>query len=280
MDKTRVVVLGSNGMLGHMVCNVLENSQDFEVIRANRTPYTGEIYFDGTRPTYLDASPHYVVNCIGILTKPSEANPELALWTNGHLPFQIASTCAKQGIKTIHISSDCVFSGKRGHYSIADTPDPTSIYGQTKLLGEVVSPTHLTIRTSVIGPEIRMRGNGGLFHWFMTQTGEIDGYTNVFWNGVTTLRLAEVIRDNLVNGPTGIIQVAGEDVSKHMLLSLISGVWNKSVNLRPKGGDLLDRTLVASDGFYQGEILPQLKELYTFMKDRQYEYELQYGKEW
>lgn len=190
MSKARVVVLGSNGMLGHVLSQVLSEDPELEVIRANRSPYPGEIFFDGSRPTFLDAEPDYVVNCIGLLVNDSEKNPELAAWTNGHLPYMIAAACAKEKAKLIHISTDCVFKGDRGKYTVDDKPDATSIYGQTKALGEITnSPNHLTIRTSIIGPEIKMKGSG-LFHWFMTQDKEVNGWSNVFWNGVTTLRLA------------------------------------------------------------------------------------------
>lgn len=280
MSKARVVVLGSNGMLGHVLSQVLSEDPEFEVIRANRSPYPGELFFDGSRPTFLDAEPDYVVNCVGLLVNDSEKNPELAAWTNGHLPYMIAAACAKEKAKMIHISTDCVFRGDRGKYTVDDKPDATSIYGQTKALGEITnSPNHLTIRTSIIGPEIKMKGSG-LFHWFMTQDKEVNGWSNVFWNGVTTLRLAQIIRDNLVNGPNGLIHVSSEDMSKYILLSLIGGIWNRPTHIIEKADTFSDKTLVASEGFYQGELLPQLEELHEFMAKNSYQYELQYGKEW
>ena len=288
MERPRVLVLGSNGMVGHVVADALEKSGEFEVLRLNRRPQGNEVFYDGRQPL-MSLWPKYVVNCIGLLPKDCDANPDLAIWTNGHLPFSIASQIVQIKAKLIHISTDCVFEGTRGKYATKDKPDATSVYGQSKILGEVDSPKHLTIRTSVIGPELRA-GGIGLFNWFMHQKEKVNGYTNVFWNGVTTLTLANFILKQIKDdvrmeigedGPgmsSGIVQLASDTVSKSMILAFISGIWKKNVPIIDRAEEHSDKTLVPD--FAAPNIFTQLGDLYNYMVKNKERYIPIYGKEW
>ncbi|WP_373398913.1 sugar nucleotide-binding protein [Algoriphagus halophilus] len=117
-----------------------------------------------------------------------------SIFINSYFPHWLVSEADKYGGQVIHISTDCVFSGKKGGYIEADFRDADDIYGRGKALGELIGGRHLTLRTSIIGPELKSNGEG-LFHWFMNQKGETNGYTKAIWGGVTTFELAKVIKD-------------------------------------------------------------------------------------
>ena len=136
----------------------------------------------------------------------------------------LADCCDKVGAKLIHISTDCVFSGKKGDYIESDVADEVSAYGRTKLLGEVTHGNHLTIRTSIIGPELKSDGIG-LFHWFMYQQGQVSGYAHVMWSGVTTIELAKAIDFAAKQDISGLLFLSNNTkISKYDLL----GMFNKA----------------------------------------------------
>ena len=133
------------------------------------------------------------------------------------------------GAKLIHISTDCVFSGRQGMYADNDFRDADDIYGRSKALGEIFSDKDLTIRTSIIGPELKRYGEG-LFHWFMSQRERVNGYTKVFWSGVTTLELAKAIEYSLDNDVTGLFQLSnGVRISKYDLLVLFNEIFKRKL---------------------------------------------------
>ena len=133
-----------------------------------------------------------VINCIGLLNKTAESSPELAVWYNSYFPHLLSSLGSKYDFKLIHISTDCVFSGKEGGYREDSFKNGVGFYAQSKALGEVINTNDLTFRTSIIGPELKQNGIG-LFHWFMNQEKKISGFSKAYWTGVTTLELAEGI---------------------------------------------------------------------------------------
>lgn len=178
--------------------------------------------------------PDIVVNCIGVLVNQSAAYPIRAIRMNALLPRRIASICSEYGSKAIHISTDCVFSGKRGDYSENDFRDGDDIYARSKALGELDDNRNLTIRTSIIGPELKTDGVG-LFNWFMRQQAYIKGYTNHFWAGVTTLELAKCI-EYLIYSPTvGLVNLTNNyKISKYELLCKIGSIWDReNISIEP-----------------------------------------------
>ena len=275
MDK--ILVLGSTGMLGHVVADVLEKADKYEVIRANRHPAKGEVFFDGKPSIVEQIKPDFIVNCVGVLVNASERNPELAKWINADLPHALASKAQKYGGRLVHVSTDCVFDGKKGNYLEDDPSDAENVYGKTKALGEVLSPDHVTIRTSIVGPELKKNGTG-LLHWFLTQKGPIQGYTNVFWNGVTTTQLAEFIKMVMYSKQDGLIHLASDTVSKKILLNMMSGVWKKSISIIDDGAIHSDRTL--SPTFHARPIELQLQELHKYMVQNKERYIPIYGEGW
>jgi len=174
-------------------------------------------------------APDIVVNCMGILNEYAERNPVEAYWINGIVPHKLKALLDRIGGKLIQISSDCVFSGETGGHTELDAPDGTSVYARSKALGEVTESPHLTIRTSIIGPEIRS-GGIGLMQWFLNQQGTVKGYSNAIWNGITTLELAKFIRHVVEDNPlAGLVHVASpEPISKFRLLGLIKETYGKT----------------------------------------------------
>jgi dTDP-4-dehydrorhamnose reductase len=193
-------------------------------------------------------SPKILINCVGVLIKGSHNHPDNAIYINAYIPHLLAKIAGEANAKLIHISTDCVFSGKKGNYCETDFRDADDIYGQSKALGEIINDKDLTIRTSIIGPELKKEGEG-LFHWFINQKGEIKGYTEVFWGGVTTLELAKTIDYTIDNEITGLIHLTnGEKISKFDLLSLIKKNYKKSdVFIQSYQGKQVDKSLQKSE---------------------------------
>lgn len=258
MAKKKVILLGAAGMAGHVMFYTLKESDEYEVVPVvyrNRISDESIVIDVSDRElvTSLIKSqkPDYVINCIGILIKGSLQSPDNAIFLNAYFPHLLARLCDEVGAKLIHISTDCVFSGKRGKYLETDMRDADDVYGKSKALGEVVSGRHLTIRTSIIGPEIKKDGEG-LFHWFMQQNGKINGFVNAFWGGITTVQLARSVSTILPQDDlTGLVHVTnGNSISKYDLLTLFKKIWNRDQVLVQKfEGKAVDKSLSLSEHF-------------------------------
>ncbi|WP_113930751.1 SDR family oxidoreductase [Bacillus sp. P14.5] len=230
-----VLVLGGHGMAGHIIVDYLKRQEGYRVYSTTRTGEDDSIQLDvldlsSVSKVLKETRPEVVINAVGLLNETADKNLKDALIVNSLLPHHITDTLEEMGMggKLIHISTDCVFSGKSGEYDESSVKDGTSVYAKTKSLGEVTEEPHLTIRTSIIGPELKEDGCG-LFLWFMKQAGEIKGFDRVYWNGVTTLQLAKAIDHCLQEGVTGLYHLCQEDkVSKYQLLTMIKVVFDKT----------------------------------------------------
>lgn len=259
-------------MAGHVVTEYLKQRPGYEVHFTSRE--NGGIKLDAAdslaiKELLKELKPEVIVNCIGVLNEKAANDVLNALKINSLLPHLLVESAGEYGGKVIHISTDCVFSGGKGSYTEGDHPDGTSVYAKTKSLGEISMHPHLTIRTSIIGPELKPDGIG-LFHWFMKQAGVIQGYQNVYWNGVTTLELAKVIDEAIHQNLAGLYHLTAPSViSKHDLLHLFQFYFNKKdVAIVPFQGERLDRTLknTRRDFTYQVPDYPEmLKELAEWM---------------
>lgn len=268
----KLLVLGGKGMAGHIITNYFTAKKNYEVFYTSRDLNDkNSIYLDVTNSTMLEEiingiKPDITVNCIGLLNNDANNNTKEAFQVNSLLPHQLAKLTERYQGKLIHISTDCVFSGTKGDYTEDDIPDGTSIYAQSKQLGEIISDKHLTIRTSIIGPELKENGIG-LFLWFMNQKGQIKGYERVLWNGVTTLELAKAIESMIEHNVTGLYHLGSDQkVSKYTLLKLIQEIFKKTdVEILPDSEIVLDRTIknTRTDFHYQ---TPNYKEMLTDMK--------------
>ncbi|KKI93657.1 dTDP-4-dehydrorhamnose reductase [Bacillus sp. SA1-12] len=272
----KLLILGGKGMAGHVIVDYFKQKGQHDVFYTSRDQNDKDsLYLDVTDIKKLEdiielINPDIIINGIGILNEAATNHPVLAFQVNSLLPHQLVKLVERRNGKLIHISTDCVFSGTKGDYTEFDNPDGTSIYAQSKRWGEIISDKHLTIRTSIIGPELKEDGIG-LFLWFMNQTGEIKGYQKVLWNGVTTLELAKAIDAMIEHNVTGLYNLGAEEkISKYSLLKLIQKVFKKDdVIITPDDKIVLDRTIKSTrtDFHYQ---LPSyeemIKELHSWMR--------------
>lgn len=194
-----------------------------------------------------ERSPELVVNCVGTLVRESQENPGNAAFVNGYFPHFLERLAGERGFRLVHLSTDCVFSGGKGNYSESDPRDGKDFYAQSKAMGEVINSRDLTIRTSIIGPELKKNGTG-LFHWLMTSRGAVKGYDRVFWNGVTTLELAKAIDAFASSEVSGLCHLASPGkISKHDLITLMRDTWGRrEPQILRESGAASDKTLVST----------------------------------
>lgn len=217
-----ILVLGHRGMAGHMVFNYLRNKSEFKVISADEllgSKFDVLEHLDSLEVKLNVNHVDYIINCIGVLKKKCAEDPVNAIKINSLFPHQLVKIADKTGSQVIHLSTDCYMDD--------------DVYGRSKRAGEINYPSHLTIRTSIIGPELKKDGEG-LFEWFMRQEGEINGYVNVIWDGITTLELAKFICNylNTNNKLYGIKNLRSpQKISKYDLLMLIKKIYNKPITI-------------------------------------------------
>lgn len=246
----KVLVIGSKGMAGHVIRQYLKTHSNVEVHDISRSDdnfastYKLDVTnFDELTQVLRDGDYSTVINCIGVLNQFAESRPDRAILLNSYFPHFLSNLGEELGYKLIHISTDCVFSGSKGGYTETDEKDGKGFYAQSKALGEVDNQKDLTIRTSIIGPELK---NGiGLFHWFMSQQGDIQGYTKAFWSGVTTIELAKFIHEVLNSEISGLIQLTnGQPINKYDLLGVINERFrNGEISISPVANKQVDKSL-------------------------------------
>jgi len=257
MGKKKLLLLGATGMAGHVAYYYLNATGKYEITNVVfRNKLTDDsILLDITdklaiEQLIIEKKPDIILNCIGVLIKGSQLFPDNAILINAYFPHLLERLAAEINAKLIHISTDCVFSGLKGNYSENDIRDADDTYGKSKGLGEVINNKDLTIRTSIIGPELKENGEG-LFHWFMNQKGQINGYTGAYWGGVTTLELVKAINVAIEKNITGLVHLTnGSKISKYDLLKLFKEIWNKDdIVVKPYNGKSVDKSLLKSDIF-------------------------------
>lgn len=277
----RILVLGAGGMAGHMA-RIYLRELGHEVIAVARSPSNDWDCLDVENETLLenyieDKRPSVILNCVGVLIKESEENPIRAIRINSLLPRLLSNLGEKQEFRLIHLSSDCVFSGTNAPYYENSLKDADDIYGRSKALGEVITDRDLTIRTSIVGPELKP-SRAGLFNWFMSQHGTIKGFTKAMWGGVTTLEMAKAIDAAIGQGTTGLIHLTnGVPISKYDLLSLFKEIWKRDdINIDRDDTRVSDRSLVCSRTDYKYSVpsyRTMLGEMKEFMGEHQKLYE-------
>jgi len=205
---------------------------------------------DALTGVFADFRPEAVVNAVGIVKQRASAKEAIpSLEVNSLLPHRLALLCRAVGARLVHVSTDCVFSGRDGDYTEGSFPDAEDLYGRSKLLGEVDEPGAITLRTSIIGLELSRKT--GLIEWFLAQKGTIRGFTNAIYTGLTTAELSRVIEKVLVEHPDlhGVWQVSSEKINKHDLLVRFSEILGrKDVEIVPDSSVRIDRSLL-SDAF-------------------------------
>jgi dTDP-4-dehydrorhamnose reductase len=260
----RVLVMGGSGMLGHRMLETLSGRYPtYATFRGGRRPSreTGDFFsgFDAERlipgvdarrfdtvEACLDrVRPDVVVNCIGLVKQlPEGSDPVVAVELNSLFPRRLAGACVSRGLRLVHVSTDCVFSGARGNYAESDPPDARDLYGLSKLLGEPSGPGCVTLRTSIIGRELSR--TTGLLEWVLSRRGDaVNGYSNAFWSGLTTEALSKVVSE-LIAGHSlagGLYHVSSEPVSKFGLIVKINEALGLGMEVTPVQEPREDRTL-------------------------------------
>ena len=248
--KKKVLILGSTGLIGHQVYKYLYDKDFYEMYNISyRTKLTSDsIILDVRDEAKLveritKIAPDFIINCIGVLIEGSNKNHENAIFLNSYFPHRLSRLADQISSKLIHISTDCVFSGRKGcAYIENDIPDGEGIYARTKALGEVINNHHLTLRTSVIGPELKKDGEE-LFHWFMSQSGDISGFTQTIWSGVSSLELARAVNWSILNNITGLYHVTNNlSISKYEILKLFKKHTNKDIKISAVNGSKLNKS--------------------------------------
>lgn len=257
----RVLVLGAYGMLGHQLLSGLQNDLDmygtcrsvsngyFSNKNVHIVPGVDAERLDTVERAISSIGPRVVINCIGIVKQKKEArDPIKSIYINALFPHLLNGICSKNDARLIHFSTDCVFSGKKGRYSFSDASDAEDLYGRTKSLGELTSERSLTIRSSIIGPELGTRN--GLLEWFVGQRGKaVSGYKNAIYSGLTTLEMTKVVSMMIDEHPDihGIWQVASSPISKYELLSMINERMGLGITIEPEYSIKCDRSLDGSE---------------------------------
>lgn len=253
----RFLILGCNGMAGHMIAIYLkEKGHDVTGYARKKSSYVNTIIGDVTDFAKLaenitNGKYDTVINCVGILNQFAEADHAGAVLMNGYLPHFLARVTSDMDTQIIQMSTDCVFSGKTGGYAEASVPDGTTFYDRTKAIGELNDHKNVTFRNSIVGPDINVNGIG-LLNWFMKQTNSAYGFTGAIWTGQTTLQLAKTMEAAAQDRISGLYNmVPNGNISKYELLKLFNKYIRKNtIDIIPKDDFIADKTLVRTN--YEG----------------------------
>jgi dTDP-4-dehydrorhamnose reductase len=262
---SKIVILGSTGMLGFSVYQYFNNNTQHDILGSYRNesipPQTDNgFYFDALKSSIEDIPDcEYLINCIGIIKPFMETDKAASIYTNSVFPHKLSQHCLNKGVKLIHITTDCVFSGNDGKYSEESFHDCEDQYGKSKSLGE--PKNCMVLRTSIIGEEIHK--SASLVEWVKkNKGGKINGFTNHFWNGVTTKHYAEVC-EQIIDGSLyemGVFHVYSNSVSKYELLEMINKKYGLNIDVKPVETKKVDRTLTSKKNLIKKIVVKSLEQ--------------------
>lgn len=269
----KILVVGGTGMAGHTI-SLYFDERGHDVTVFSRRPFTQTKNIIGDAidfPFLLNIvkAGEYdaIINCIGILNKDAENNKSRAILLNSYLPHFLSEITRKTNTKIIHMSTDCVFSGKGGLYTENSLRDGSTFYDRSKALGELENLKDLTFRNSIIGPDMNENGIG-LFNWFMKQEGTVYGYTKAIWTGVTTLTLAKAMEAAIEQNLYGLYNlVNNEMISKYELLNLFNDNFkNSNIRILPNESVTINKSLVNTRTDFSFEV-PSYQQMIIEMKN-------------
>lgn len=258
----RILILGGSGMLGHRLwINLRAQHETWVTVRGSASVFPNvpefprqyvrenvdALNFDQVTRSLASIQPDLVINCIGLIKQMGHLarDPLISISLNATLPHRISMICRVAKIRMIHISTDCVFSGKKGKYNETDPSDAEDLYGRTKFLGEVAYPHTVTLRTSIIGRELKNKL--GLIEWFLSQKNNstINGFRNAIYTGFTTDEISRVIMKYVIPYPdlTGMYHVSSNPISKFDLLNLTNQAFDRKVSILPQDEFFCDRSM-------------------------------------
>lgn len=260
----RVLILGVTGMLGSAIYSVFASTPEHETWGTLRDATSRRFFPETAQNQLIDrvdvmnrdallavmdrVRPEVVVNAVGVVKQLTIANdPLTVLPINAMFPHRLAALCHLAGARMIHISSDCVYSGRTGGYVETDLSDAQDLYGKSKYIGEVHDCHHvITLRTSAIGHELDSQT--GLLEWFLSQQGRVKGYARAIYSGLPCIELARVIAKFVLPDPDlyGLYHVASQPISKLDLLKMIAEVYAKNIVIDPDDEVRIDRSMNAA----------------------------------
>lgn len=255
----RCLIFGGDGMLGHQLLASLSARHEVRVT-LRRTPaeyahygifHSADCFYgvDVERPETVERAfsefhPEAVVNAVGVVKQRREIDPRRMLEVNAVFPRRLLALCQTYGSRLVQLSTDCVFSGRRGGYVPDDAIDAEDVYGLSKYLGELNEAPAITLRSSIIGLELARKT--GLVEWFLAQRGTIRGYTRAIYSGLTTIEMARVVELCLTEHRDlcGVRQPASQPIDKFDLLSRLSQkLSRKDLTIQPDDSFVCDRSL-------------------------------------
>ena len=272
----KFLICGCNGMAGHTIALYLkEQGYDvfgFDIRKSELIDSVAGNAMDKEFVSSLIKEGHYdtVINCIGILNKTAEDHKALATYLNSYFPHLLAELTEGTDTQVIHLSTDCVFSGKKGEYEETDFQDGGTFYDRSKALGELNDNKNITLRNSIVGPDINTNGIG-LLNWFMQQSSEVNGYTKAMWTGQTTLQLAKTMEYAAKTRAHGLVNaVPNKSISKYELLKFFNKYMrDDKLIINPIEGVNADKSLKRTN-FEMNYIIPDyetmVKELAIWMR--------------
>ena len=258
----RILILGGDGMLGHQLLRQWQGQHEVRVtLRRDPDAYAGMGLFRPGNSYYgidvvhteelvgvlADFHPQAVVNAVGIVKQQSAAKESIpSIDINALFPHRLAVLCKAVGARLVHMSTDCVFSGRKGNYQESDLSDAEDLYGKSKYLGEVYEAHCVTLRTSIIGTELTRKKS--LVEWFLAQKGSVKGYRKAIFSGFTTTEMARIIESLLAQHPqaSGLYHVSSAPISKLELLTKIKEKLELPVEIMPDESLGIDRSLDSS----------------------------------
>lgn len=283
----RILILGVTGMLGNALFCELGSEDGIEVygtarsnghgINIDDVPHARKIYtgvdardLESLDDVFRECRPEVIINCIGVIKQdPKIMNAASTIEVNSLFPHLLADKRRESGARLIHVSTDCVFSGLRGGYVESDNPDPADFYGRSKLLGEIDQEGSITLRTSIIGHELSSAVS--LLDWFLEQKGEVKGFTNAIFSGITTVEFASLIRNVVLprSDLWGLFHVASTPISKFELLSMAAEEYGWTGSIVPFDEFVCDRSLNADSLFSEtGYRPPDWPEMLSTLHSR------------
>jgi dTDP-4-dehydrorhamnose reductase len=259
--RKKILILGATGMLGHALFRLLAQDAQLDVSATARTDSELDKWFPadllkkiiiGVHADKFDTvvrelenmQPDIVINCIGLIKQqPITRDPLAAININAQMPHRIALVCRSIEARLIHMSTDCVFNGKRGKYKESDVSDAEDLYGRTKYLGELNYRNCITLRTSIIGHELK--GHYGLIEWFLAQNEKVRGFRKAIFSGFPTVELVRIIHDFILPNPelSGVCHISAEPISKYDLLRKVAQKYNRNIEIEPDDAFIVDRSL-------------------------------------
>ena len=274
----KVLILGSSGLLGNTLKIFLKEKKINPYLITKKKSHNHNFClknfknFKKLEKIIKKIKPKYIINCIGVTHHhKTYKNKNNTKSINTILPIFLSKLCLKQKIYFVHISTDCVFSGKSGNYSEKSKKNPMSYYGLTKSKGEVKNKYSSTVRTSFIGPEVKSKNQ--LLNWFLIQKKVVNGFDKAYFSGLTSLELSNIIYTYFMKTRfyyNLILNIGGPKISKYKLLLLISKVFKKKIIIKKFSDFRIDRSLNSNkfmniSKYKKKSWLLMLKDLKKFM---------------